>query len=104
MEHSITVADGKYTVIHDDGTNFRALRYGEPWRDLTGDGLILALVQRIEDDMTRSEIEDKIEEAKRKSYQAYDNLLIAENEVVRLESLLAKMQIPVDMQEDAVVI
>lgn len=45
----IKVADGKYTVAHENGSNLRALRYGEPWRDLVGDGLILALVQEIED-------------------------------------------------------
>jgi photosystem II stability/assembly factor-like uncharacterized protein len=48
MTTSITVADGKYTVSHDNGANLKALRYGEEWRDLVGDGLVLALVQEIE--------------------------------------------------------
>ena len=39
---------GEYTVIHENGTNFHALRHGEPWRNLTGDNLVLALVSRIE--------------------------------------------------------
>lgn len=39
---------GEYTVIHENGTNFHALRHGEQWRDLTGDNLVLALVSRIE--------------------------------------------------------
>lgn len=43
----ITVADGKYTLVMDPG-NFRALRYGEEWRDLCGDGLIMALGHEIE--------------------------------------------------------
>lgn len=43
----IDLLGGKYTVQHDNGVNFKALRYGEEWRDLTGDGLVLALVQRI---------------------------------------------------------
>lgn len=38
----------KYTVIHDNGIGLRAERYGEPWRDLTGDGLVLAMAQEIE--------------------------------------------------------
>lgn len=42
------VADGKYTVVHDNGANLRALRYGQPWRDLVGDGLVLAMAQEIE--------------------------------------------------------
>jgi hypothetical protein len=44
----IILEDDKYTVLHEDGANLRALHYGEPWRDLVGDGLVLALVQRIE--------------------------------------------------------
>lgn len=45
----IDLLGGKYTIQHDNGANFKALRYGEEWRDLTGDGLVLALVQRIEE-------------------------------------------------------
>lgn len=46
----ISVADGKYKIVFDPrGVGFKAYRYGEDWRDLTGDGLILALVQEIED-------------------------------------------------------
>ena len=48
-ETVITVADGKYEIRHADGRGLRALRYGEPWRDLAGDNLVLALVQRIEE-------------------------------------------------------
>jgi len=44
----ITVYDGKYTVIQKPNGGLEALRYGEPWRDCTGDGLILALAQEIE--------------------------------------------------------
>ncbi|MCZ8256971.1 MAG: hypothetical protein O9327_15060 [Polaromonas sp.] len=36
----VTVADGKYTVINDNG-RLTALRHGEPWgRDIAGDNLI----------------------------------------------------------------
>ncbi len=47
-ETRISVSDNKYTVIHSDGRGLRALRYGDEWRDLTGDGLVLALAQEIE--------------------------------------------------------
>ena len=43
----ITVCDGKYTLIMEP-TNLRALRYGEPWRDLVGDGFVMALGQEIQ--------------------------------------------------------
>lgn len=35
----IDINDGKYSVINDDG-RLTALRYGEPWRNLSGDNLI----------------------------------------------------------------
>jgi hypothetical protein len=44
----IELDHGKYTVIHNDGMNLHALRHGEAWRDLSGDGLILAMAQEIE--------------------------------------------------------
>jgi hypothetical protein len=44
----ITVADGKYTLILEP-SNLRALRYGEPWRSLIGDGFVMALGYEIED-------------------------------------------------------
>ena len=45
----IELDDGKYTVVHDNGAGLHALRYGEHWRDMTGDGLVLAMAQEIED-------------------------------------------------------
>lgn len=48
-ESRVTIYDGKYTIIQESGRGLRALRYGDEWRDLTGDGLVLALVQEIED-------------------------------------------------------
>lgn len=45
----IVLENGKYTVLHENGVNLRALRHGEAWRELTGDGLVLAMAQRIEE-------------------------------------------------------
>lgn len=54
---------GKYTVLNNNGV-ITALRYGKPWRDdLVGDGLVLALVQRIE------ELEEGVEKAFERGYQ-----------------------------------
>ena len=39
---------GCYEVVHNNGVNLRALRNGEQWRDLTGDNLVLALVDEID--------------------------------------------------------
>ena len=43
-----TVGDGKYTIIFEDSGSMRAKRYDEEWRDLTGDGMVLAMLQEIE--------------------------------------------------------
>lgn len=44
----IEVDSGKYTVVHENGADLHALRHGEPWRDLCGDGFVLAMAQEIE--------------------------------------------------------
>ena len=46
---SVSVDDGKYTVEQDLKGRVQALRHGEQWRDCTGDSLILALAQEVED-------------------------------------------------------
>jgi hypothetical protein len=33
----------EYSVVIEDNGRMTALRYGDPWRDCTGDGLVLAL-------------------------------------------------------------
>jgi hypothetical protein len=43
----VTVGDGKYTVTQDASGRLTALRYGEPWRDCVGDGLICALAYEV---------------------------------------------------------
>lgn len=48
MQTRIDLENGKYTLVHTDGANFHALRNGSPWRDLGGDGLVLAAAQEIE--------------------------------------------------------
>ena len=48
MIDKIVLADGKYTVTHQSGF-INAQRYGEPWRDMTGDNLMFYMVMRILD-------------------------------------------------------
>ena len=50
----ITVGDGKYTVVQTPDGQLSVLRNGEPWRDLTGDKLVLCLAQEL--DAARAEI------------------------------------------------
>jgi len=44
----VSVYNDKYTVIQEEDGSLRALRYGEEWRDLCGDGLVLALAQEVD--------------------------------------------------------
>ena len=44
----ITVGDGKYTVVQTTDGRVVARRNGEPWRDITGDKLLLCLAQELE--------------------------------------------------------
>lgn len=48
---TIILENGKYTIVYDETNSFpvKCLRYGEEWKSLIGDNLILALVQRIEE-------------------------------------------------------
>lgn len=41
--------DGKYTLVRDSSGYMYALRHGEPWRDLTGDKLIGAMLSDMEE-------------------------------------------------------
>ena len=44
----VKVSD-KYSIEYkEDGSEFKASRYGEPWRSLCGDNLIWAMLHKIE--------------------------------------------------------
>lgn len=58
----IELEGGKYTIIHENGCNLRALRYGEEWRNLIGDNLVLAMAQEIEE-LREKQIKKEITEA-----------------------------------------
>ena len=47
MIHRESFEDGKYEVRFDEAGRLTALRNGEEWRDLTGDGLVLAMLQEV---------------------------------------------------------
>ena len=58
---NITTLDGKYSVVLSDDGKLTARRYGQPWRDCVGDGLILTLAQDIETLSARNhELEQEI--------------------------------------------
>ena len=44
----LDLENGKYTVIIEPNCQFYCLRYGEKWRDLTGDNLVYLLASELE--------------------------------------------------------
>lgn len=50
MDRTITLDDGKYTIVYDKANSFpeKVLRYGEEWRNVVGDNLIFWLCAEIE--------------------------------------------------------
>ena len=63
---NISICDGKYTVIQAPTGTTRVLRYGEEWRDVTGDNVIGGLawelqeardrIKRLEEALTEIEL------------------------------------------------
>lgn len=48
--YKLVLQDGKYEIhLSDNMSVFKALRYGNEWRDLIGDNLILALITKIQE-------------------------------------------------------
>lgn len=44
-----TFADGKYHVARLANGSIQAFRYGEEWRNLTGDNLLVAILDALDD-------------------------------------------------------
>lgn len=47
---TIELENKKYTIIYNEHPHvFQCLRYGQPWQDLSGNNLVSALVDKLED-------------------------------------------------------
>lgn len=44
---TVTLEDGKYALVHNTHGHMHALRYGDPWQELTGNKLIGACFNEI---------------------------------------------------------
>lgn len=56
QEERVTVNE-KYEIVIDWSKNiFKALRYGEEWRNLVGDNLILAMAYRIQEQAVKDKL------------------------------------------------
>jgi hypothetical protein len=50
---NVSICDGKYTVIQESTGGTRVLRYGEEWRDVTGDNVICGLAWELQESRDR---------------------------------------------------
>ena len=63
-ELNVSICDGKYTVIQEPTGETRVLRYGEEWRDVTGDNVIVGLAWELQESRERiKRLEDRIHRA-----------------------------------------
>jgi hypothetical protein len=72
----IDLDNGKYTVRQNEKRLY-ALRYGEPWRDLLGDNLILYLAYEVESLRNQLGLDTKTgrpKEPNHENHSASDNL------------------------------
>ena len=85
-----TFEDGKYTVCFDKGGVSRTvLRYGEEWRDITGDkfiGALLSHIEQAERELAGVHGQLRTEHILRVSLEG--ELAAAEQRVARLEAML----------------
>ena len=55
---NVVICDGKYAIIQDESGSTNVLRYGEGWRNVTGDNVILGAayeIQKLQDRIKRLE-------------------------------------------------
>ena len=65
---NISICDGKYTVIQAPTGTTRVLRYGEEWRDVTGDNVIGGLAWELQEARDRIK---RLEEAGDALYEGW---------------------------------
>jgi hypothetical protein len=45
----VSICDGKYTIVQEANYGTKVLRYGEEWREVTGDNVILGAAYEIDE-------------------------------------------------------
>lgn len=66
MSFTVSVNEGKYTVVFHENGKLEALRHGEPWQNLTGDNLVYWLavdLQEAHEEIIR--LETKVDDLER---------------------------------------
>lgn len=79
--------DGKYTVIFEGG-KLRAERHGTPWRSMTGDGMVLAMLQEVDS------LKAKVEELSCREHDLLKLDTQSQQAINELREVLVKLQDP----------
>lgn len=80
----VELENGKYTYIQHDKGGSEVLRHGEPWRDVTGDNVILLMAYKIDEQAQRiAELKSMLAEFIRQySPILEDDMQIYDSEVI----------------------
>jgi hypothetical protein len=75
---NVTICDGKYTVIQEPTGGTRVLRYGEEWRDVTGDNVIGGLAWELQEAREKiAKLEKELVEIKTHNARLIDSSIAA---------------------------
>ena len=85
---NISICDGKYTVIQAPTGTTRVLRYGEEWRDVTGDNVIGGLAWELQEARDRiKRLEEDLMDAKNKYAVLLADVVLYEDRAERIKRL-----------------
>ena len=80
---NISICDGKYTVIQAPTGTTRVLRYGEEWRDVTGDNVIGGLAWELQEARDRIKRQEELGHELRECASRIGTVASGEGSVIR---------------------
>ena len=89
---NISICDGKYTVIQAPTGTTRVLRYGEEWRDVTGDNVIGGLAWELQEARDRiKRLEEDLMDAKNQYAVLLADVALYEDRGERIKQLESRI-------------
>lgn len=85
---NISICDGKYTVIQAPTGTTRVLRYGEEWRDVTGDNVIGGLAWELQEARDRiKRLEEDLMDVKNEHAVLVADVVLRDDKIERIKQL-----------------
>ena len=83
---NVSICDGKYIIIQAPTGTTRVLRYGEEWRDVTGDNVIGGLAWELQEARDRiKRLEDELMDMKNKHAVLVADVVLNEDRAERIK-------------------